>query len=81
MEKHRLLSGLIAEMRERRLPAEGVAKFEALWKTLKPHDPYPCPECVCQGARGHLVALNEEEGFEPVVCKVCREQFDIPVPS
>jgi hypothetical protein len=30
---------------------------------------------------GPLVPLNKEDGFEPVVCKVCRDQFGIPVPS
>ena len=79
MENPVLYGALIEHMARERFPAAAVRDFDALWHGLKPHEPYPCPACVAAGAHGHLVALPEVDGVEPVQCKACAVVFDLPV--
>lgn len=81
MENPTLYGTLIEHMAREHFPAVAVKRFDTLWHGLKPHEPYPCPNCVAKGARGHLVALPEVGGVEPVQCKACAMVIDLPVPA
>ena len=60
-------------------PPMDVQRFVDRWHRLRPHEPFPCPNCFLNGEEQHLIPLSAQGSIEPVICKHCRTQYDIPI--
>jgi hypothetical protein len=81
MTNQLLLNVLIEDMKSQAKSEEEINKFIEYFKSIRDHNPYPCPRCFFEGVQGvRLSALNAENGFEPVKCNICKSKFFIPIP-
>lgn len=75
-----LLDFLVGELEEHGASGEDIDEYRDSWPGAYSNDPLPCPICfVDEDEINRLIALPEEDEYEPLKCKGCKTIFYKPV--